>query len=75
MIFDAPLAELPRGAMFDYEETAYLVAAADYLPWSFDGYGTPKVIVGVTVVKVLRPRSIVYAFAAGYVPIGHRSAR
>lgn len=30
--FDAPLFELPRGAMFEYEEAAYLVAAAGCLP-------------------------------------------
>jgi len=32
--FDAPLVELPRGALFEYEEAALPVAAAGYLPWS-----------------------------------------
>lgn len=72
--FDAPLVELPRGAMFEYEEAAYLVAAAGYLPWSFDGYGAPKVIDSAAVVKVLTPRSIVRAYANGFAPIVHQSA-
>lgn len=40
--FDAPLVELPRGAMFEHEYVAYLVGAAGYLPWSFDGYGAQR---------------------------------
>ena len=72
--FDAPLVELPRGVMFEHEDVAYLVAAAGYLPWSFDGYGEPKVMDAATVVKVLTPRSIVRAFSAGYTPIVHQSA-
>jgi hypothetical protein len=73
--FDAPLVELPRGAMFEYEKAAYLVLARGYLPWSFEGYGAPKVIDAAAVVKVLTPRSIVRAFAAGFAPIVHQSAR
>lgn len=72
--FDAPLVELPRGAIFEYEEIAYLVAAAGYLSWSFDGYGAPKVIDEAAVVKVLTPRSIVRAYANGFAPIVHQSA-
>ena len=67
--FDAPLVELPLGAMFEHEEAAYLVAAAGYLPWSFDGYGVAKGIGAAPVVKVLTPRSIVRAFAAGFAPM------
>lgn len=72
--FDAPLVELPRGAMFEYEGAAYLVTAAGYLPWTFDGYVAPKIIDSAAVVKVLTPRSIVRAFAAGFAPIVHQSA-
>lgn len=72
--FVAHLDELPRGAIFEYEEIAYLVAADGYLPWSFDGYGASKAIDAAAVVKVLTPRSIVRAFAAGFAPIVHQSA-
>lgn len=73
--FDAPLVELPRGAMFEHEEAAYLVAAIGYLPWSFDGYGTAKDIGGAPVVKVLTPQSIIRAFDNGFAPMVHASAR
>ena len=72
--FDAPLVELPLGAIFEHEEAAYLVAAAGYLPWSFDGYGAAKGIGGAAVVKVLTPQSIIRAFEAGFTPIVHQSA-
>jgi hypothetical protein len=73
--FDSPLVELPRGAMFDYEETAYLVSAAGYLPWSFDGYGAAQHIGADAVVKVLTPQSLVRAFKEGFMPMVHLSAR
>jgi hypothetical protein len=73
--FDAPLVELPGGAIFEYEEIAYLVSARGYLPWSFEGYGVPKVMDATTVAKVLTPRSIIRAFAAGFAPIVHKSGR
>lgn len=73
--FDAPLLELPCGAIFEYAETAYIVAVAGYLPWSFGGYGPAKIISGAPVVKVLTPRSIVRAFAAGFTPIVHPSSK
>lgn len=72
--FDAPLSELPRGAIFEYEEAAYLVSARGYLPWSFDGYGEPQDIDAAAVVKVLTPRSVVRAFEAGFAPLVHPSA-
>jgi hypothetical protein len=72
--FDAPLGELPCGAIFEYERVAYLVAARGYLPWSFEGYGASKAVDTAAVVKVLTPRSIVRAFAAGFAPIVHQSA-
>jgi hypothetical protein len=73
--FEAPIVELPLGAIFEHEEAAYLVAAAGYLPWSFDGYGASQGIGGAPVVKVLTPQSIIRAFAAGFAPMVHSSAR
>lgn len=73
--FDAPLLELPRGAMFEYEGAAYLVAGAGYAPWSFDGYGAAKDIDGASVVKVLTPQSVIRVFDEGFMPVVHSSAR
>lgn len=74
MTYEAPLVELPMGSMFEFEKTAYLVATQGYLPWSFEGYGTPYDIDPRAVVKVLTPRSIVRAFAEGFIPRVHPSA-
>lgn len=73
--FEVPLIELPIGAMFEYEEAAYLVASAGYLPWSFDGYGAAVSIGRTAVVKVLTPQSVIKAFVEGFVPIVHSSGR
>ncbi|WP_197416390.1 MULTISPECIES: hypothetical protein [unclassified Massilia] len=72
--YDAPLSELPQGAIFEHEEVAYLVSSRGCLPWSFSGYGMPKIIDSASVVKVLTPRSILQAFAIGFVPAAHPSA-
>jgi hypothetical protein len=73
--FYAPLEALPLGTIFEHESTACLVTGAGYLPWSFGGYGAPKSIDQVTVVKVLTPRSVVRAFATGFTPAIHPSAQ
>lgn len=72
--FEATLLELPAGSMFEHENTAFLVASCGYLPWSFEGYGAPYRIDPRAVVKVLTPRSIVRAFAEGFMPRVHPSA-
>jgi len=72
--YDARLVELPHGAIFQHEDVAYLVSVRGCLPWSFDGYGAPKAMDVAAIVKVLTPRSIVRAFAAGFAPIVHQSA-
>lgn len=72
--YDALLVELPMGSMFEHEKTAYLVATQGYLPWAFEGYGVPCRIDPKAVVKVLTPRSIVRAFAGGFMPRVHPSA-
>ena len=74
VIFEATPLELPPGSMFEHENTAFLVATCGYLPWSFDGYGVPLYIDPGAVVKVLTPRSIVRAFAEGFMPRVHPSA-
>jgi hypothetical protein len=71
--YDAVLAELPQGAIFEHEEVAYLVSGSGCLPWSFTGYGALKSLDPATVVKVLTPRSIVSAFAGGFTPAVHQS--
>ncbi|NHZ42821.1 hypothetical protein [Massilia aquatica] len=72
--FAATLGELPKGTMFEFDAAAFLVTAAGYLPWSFDGYGPAKRIDGATAVTVLTPASIVRAFEQGFVALVHASA-
>ena len=72
--FDASLAELPLGAMFELEGLAYLLEARGCLQWSFGGYAAPKTIDGDITVKVLTPPSILRAFANGFAPGVHHSA-
>lgn len=72
--FEAPIAELPVGAMFAVDGSAYLLSPRGILTWSFDGYGTPQTMNSETVVQVLTPRSIVRSFSAGFVPLMHTSA-
>jgi len=72
--YDARLVELPHGAIFEHKDVAYLVSVRGNLPWSFSGYGAAQNIDETGLVKVLTPRSIVRAFAAGFTPIIHKSA-
>jgi hypothetical protein len=72
--YDARLVELPHGAIFEYEDVAYLVSFQGYLPWSFSGYGAAQNIDETVLVKVLTPRSIVRTFMAGFTPLVHKSA-
>jgi len=72
--YDARLVELPHGAIFEHKDVAYLVSVRGNLPWSFSGYGAAQNIDETELVKVLTPRSIVRAFAAGFTPIIHKSA-
>lgn len=72
--FESTLADLPVGAMFEWEGMAYLVSARGYLCWSFEGYGNPVTIDRNAQILVLTPPSIVRAFTAGFVPNVHLSA-
>lgn len=68
--FRAALSELPDGAIvtLDANPGAPLLLWRGALrPWSFEGYGTPQPLPAAEV-TVLTPRSVVAAFAAGYVP-------
>lgn len=72
--FEAALADLPIGAMFEWKETAYLVSTRGYLRWSFEGYGNPVTIDRNAQVFVLTPLSIVRTFSVGFIPNAHFSA-
>lgn len=72
--YDAPLAELPAGAMFEHGGHAWLVSPRGFLPWSFEGYGAPAGIDGHCLVRVLTPQSMVRAFAGGFPVETHSSA-
>lgn len=72
--YEAEVSSLPSGTMFEYENSAYLVNAGQYLPWSFDGYGKAVVFPPTAIVRVLTPYSIVMAFRHGFTPNMHPSA-
>jgi hypothetical protein len=73
--FDAPLGELPIGAMFELDGNVFLRWKNGPVQWTPTGYrvSTTK-FAESTLVKVLTPLSIVAVFRAGYVPQVHRSA-
>lgn len=64
--YEAQLADLPLGAMFEHDGRAFLVAQGEYLPWSFSGYGTAVDIDKSRSVRVLTPHSVVRAFQHGF---------
>ena len=72
--YETSISALPRGTMFEYAGTAYVVTTNGYLPWSFGGYGEAVSLSGATIVNVLTPRSIVNTFAAGFEALLHSSA-
>ena len=72
--YEASIAELPVGSMFEHAGSSFLLAKKGILPWSFDGYGAARDFDRQEMVRVLTPRSIVLAFAAGFVPSMHESA-
>ncbi|WP_290845974.1 hypothetical protein [Henriciella sp.] len=63
---------LPDGAMFDWQNQAWLKLDGACLPWSFDGYG-PASRLPEALVSMLTPRATLAALAAGYRPHTHRS--
>jgi len=72
--FDAALCSHPVGAMFEHQDTAYLVSPHGFLPWSFSGHGGRADMDTAATVAVLTPRSVVQAFAHGFEPKFHSSA-
>lgn len=72
--FDAHVAELPLGTMFEYAGNAYLVWTQGILQWSFGGYAPVTSAIPDGPVRVLTPPSIVRMFVAGFVPCVHPSA-
>ena len=62
------LNKLPDGCMVALPDspTVYLVHGAQLLPWSFEGYGKPRVRSPDASVEVLTPSSVVNAIGAGF---------
>jgi hypothetical protein len=67
-----PLGELPDGTMIASGATAYMMLGGRPRRWSFAGYGAPE---DAPVDRLITPPSIAAAFAAGYRPALHPSAR
>lgn len=74
VMWHAPLAVLPDGAMVRVLGAPQLVLGHQLLPWSHDGYGEARTCQGDTSVDVLTPRSIVAVLSAGYSPSLHPTA-
>ena len=64
--------DLPDGAFYAVDGTAYLKHGAHALPWSFDGYSAPLTLHRKA--TRLTPAPSCAALAAGYVPHIHSSA-
>jgi hypothetical protein len=65
--------KLPDGTMVRSGEESFLIAGGKPLLWSPSGYRTAKR--GIGDARLLTPPSIVRAFAAGYRPVLHGSAK
>jgi hypothetical protein len=63
----ARLVDLPDGAIVEVEGGALLLWRGALRPWSPGGYGPPRAVPAGTV-RVLTPRAIAAAIAAGYRP-------
>jgi hypothetical protein len=73
--WSAPLAELPPGVMVaGGDGEAYLVSDKALVQWRPEGYGGRLAKPAGAEVRVLTPRSIVRALAAGYPVVVHPSA-
>ncbi len=72
--YHAILADLPLGAIFESEGSAFLNWHTGPLPWSFKGYGSPVKIPSSTSVQVLTPPSVVRMFQNGFTPSAHGTA-
>jgi len=74
--FEAGADSLPDGVFLQLaaEQTLYLLARKQLLPWSFAGYGPVRALPARQNVHVLTPRSIVAVLSSGYRPMLHPSA-
>lgn len=66
--YEAKVANLPHGVMFERDEKAFLIGPHGCYPWSFSGYGAKVLIEATATVKVLTPLSVVRAFQSGFAP-------
>jgi len=66
--------DLPEGAMVRVHGVVGLLLDGSVLPWSFDGYASPKGVDRAAETEVLTPASTVAAIAAGYRPGLHPTA-
>lgn len=62
----APVLELPGGAMVTINEKSYLIKDGEAWLWSFDGYS--RAALDIQHAMLLTPPSIIRAFRAGYRP-------
>ncbi|MBE0625505.1 MAG: hypothetical protein IH606_11890 [Burkholderiales bacterium] len=74
MRFSSALKDVPSGAIFEYENAAFLVWKGTVHRWSFDGYTPSSLQLGPQEVNVLTPVSIVRIYEAGFTPGVHASA-
>ena len=66
---------LPDGAMVrDVQGSPVLLLGNGELPWSFKGYGRPRLRRRDVIVEALTPPGTLAALAAGYRPLLHPSA-
>lgn len=73
--FEAPLRELPLGALFEINGESFLVWRKGLKRWSFSGYSSQETQPSSsTLVRVLTPESIIRTFAGGFFPAVHESA-
>ena len=73
-VFESTLSQLPDGAIFEFNESAFLKWKGTILRWSFDGYVVADVPSMSTNVRVLTPKSIVRMLQFGYRLDVHESA-
>jgi hypothetical protein len=73
--YEERLDRLPDGAMvvIEGDERPFLVVGESLVPWSPGGYGPHVAWPGGATVRVLTPRSVVRALAAGYSVVLHAS--
>jgi hypothetical protein len=72
--YQAPLSELPDGAMVELGGTPWLRYGRRLLAWTPGGYLDRQVAMPQTPVTVITPRATVATLAAGYRPVVHPSA-